>query len=40
MYLRDYHSTLALTFPSDYQAADTWENYDRLKATIDCRYNE
>jgi len=40
MYFRDYHATLALTLPSDYHAADTWENYDKLKATIDRRYNE
>jgi len=40
IYFRDYHATLALNLPSDYHAADTWENYDRLKATIDRRYIE
>jgi hypothetical protein len=40
LYFRDYHATLALDLPSDYHAADTWENYDRLKATIDRRYIE
>ena len=40
IYFRDYHAILALTLASDYHTADTWENYDKLKATIDRRYNE
>ena len=40
IYFRDYHATLGLNLPSDYHAPDSWENYDRLKATIDRRYIE
>jgi|SRR5215510_5005706 len=40
VYFGDYHGTLALTLPSSYHAADTWENYDKLKPAIDRRYNE
>jgi hypothetical protein len=39
-YFDDYQDILVLTLPSVYHVADTWENCEKLKATIDRRYNE
>ena len=39
-YLRDYKELLAARLPSLYHVLDTWENYDRLKARIDQRFQE
>jgi hypothetical protein len=37
-FLADYDEMLAKDLPSLYHVADTWENYDRLKARIDERF--
>ena len=37
-YLDDFESLLAGGLPTMYHVRDTWENYDRLKATIDERF--
>jgi hypothetical protein len=39
-YLADYTGTLGGTLPSLYHAADTWENFDRLKPVLGQRLAE
>src|SRR6185436_6550610 len=39
-YLRDYGELLAKGLPTMYHVADSWANYERLKARIDKRYRE
>ena len=37
-YLKDYEDVLCRALPSLYHVADTWENYERIRARIDERY--
>ena len=39
-YLRDYGELLGKGLPTMYHVADTWANYEKLKARIDKRYRE
>ena len=39
-YLKDYENLLAQSLPSLYHVSDTWENYERLKPTLDRRFAE
>ena len=38
-YLTDYDNTIASGLPTMYHVKDTWENYERLKAVIDQRFD-
>lgn len=36
-YLKDYEKTLCQGLPSTFHAADSWENFDKLKPVLDAR---
>jgi hypothetical protein len=38
-FLKDYEKLLAAGLPTTYHVQDTWDNYYRLKAQIDKRFN-
>lgn len=38
-YFEDYETTLAEGLPTMYHVEDTWENYDKIAAVIDQRFN-
>lgn len=38
-YFADYDACLGATLPSLYHVRDSWENYDKIAAVIDKRYN-
>jgi hypothetical protein len=37
-YIKDYEKVLAKGLPTAYHVADTWENFDRLRPTLDKRF--
>lgn len=39
-FLSDYEALLASDLPSVYHVADTWENYEKLRARLDARFAE
>ena len=39
-YLADYETVLVAEFPSLYHVPDTWQNFDRLKPTLDSRFSD
>lgn len=39
-YLGDFRRTLASSLASDYLVQDTWDNYDRMAAVIDSRFEK
>lgn len=40
LYKNDYDEILVKMLPSLYHVTDSWENYDKMKARIDVRFQD